>query len=84
MNGAFDNMDFKTVIMITNQVFNKWGYSTLKKAKKQLKTIDGKRINITTDYIIEIDKDIYDNIIPHNYNENNSTIERPKGNDILL
>lgn len=78
MNCNFTNMDFKTVIMITNQVFSKWGYSTVKKAKQQLKTINGKRINIINDYIIEIENDIYDNIIPHNYKENNSTIDRPK------
>jgi hypothetical protein len=83
MNGNFNDMDFKTVIMITNQVFSKWGYSAIKKGKQKRKTVDGKQIDISN-YIIEIDTDIYDNIIPHNYKEQTSTLERPiDGNDNL-
>jgi len=83
MNGNFNDMDFKTVIMITNQVFSKWGYSTIKKSTRKREMINGIRSDIS-DYIIEIDKDIYDNIIPYNYKEQTSTLERPNdGNDNL-
>jgi len=83
MNGNFNDMDFKTVIMITNQVFSKWGYSTIKKGKQKRKTVDGKQIDIS-DYIVELDKDIYNNIIPYNYKEETSILERPiDGNDNL-
>jgi len=95
MNGNFDNMDFYNVITITNQVFSKWGYGTIKKGKQVLRTINGKRVDIS-DYMISmtgIYKDIYDSVydsvIPYNYDEKTSTIERPKNendkleNDIL-
>lgn len=90
MNGNFDNMDFYNVITITNQVFSKWGYSTIKRGKKILKTINGKRVNIT-DYKVDISnlyddvyESVYDSVIPYNYEEKTSTLERPKNeNDVL-
>ena len=83
MNGNFDNMDFYNVITITNQVFSKWGYTTIKKGKQVLRTINGKRVDVS-DYMVNIStlyndvyESVYDAVIPHNYEERTSTLERP-------
>lgn len=64
------------VVRITNKVLSKWGFSTLKRNKREKKRINGIQDYSSTSFKIEVNEDVYDMVRPKGMPKEDTPIKK--------
>lgn len=89
-----NKFDLRTTTDLINKVLSSWGYSKLKKGKRQQQQINGERLDISPfnvvnenkleGSIIDIDIDVYEHIKPRDGNKTERNVNTYKGVNPML